>query len=91
MAEKEHIPDIDPETIKNKSQAEKAVDKLRNAVRYHNYRYYVLDDPVVSDKQYDELFETLKSLEDTWDLVTPDSPTRQVGGAPQEELGTFKH
>ena len=91
MSEIENTPDIDPETIKDKSRAEEAVEKLREAVRYHNYRYYVLDDPVISDKRYDELFATLEQLEEQWDLVTPDSPTQRVGGQPQEELGIFKH
>lgn len=91
MTDKNLTPDIDPAAIDDEKSADKAVKKLREAVRYHNYRYYVLDDPVISDSQYDELFENLKILEDKYDLATDDSPTRKVGGEPREELGTVSH
>lgn len=87
-----HKPDINPEEINTKKQAQEALERLREAVRFHDYRYYVLDDPVISDAQYDSLLETLKALEDKFpDLVTPDSPTQQVGGEPREELGLVEH
>ncbi|MFP3983377.1 MAG: NAD-dependent DNA ligase LigA [Desulfurivibrionaceae bacterium] len=92
MPEKEElIPDINPAAITDRDSAAKAVQKLRQAVRYHDYRYYVLDAPLISDAQYDELFENLRSLEDKYDLATEDSPTRKVAGKPREELGTVKH
>jgi NAD-dependent DNA ligase len=79
---KKMLPEMEPDEIKDEKTAAKAVEKLRRAIRFHDYRYYVLDDPddpVISDKEYDRLFETLKDLEDRFDLATEDSPTRQVG------------
>jgi DNA ligase (NAD+) len=60
-------------------------------VRFHDYRYYVLNDPIISDTEYDELFQTLHNLEQSWNLVTPDSPTQKVAGEPVQELGTIRH
>src|SRR5579862_7927833 len=55
-------------------------EELRAALNYHNYRYYVLDSPEVSDAEYDRLFHALKALEEEHPgLVTPDSPTQRVG------------
>ena len=60
--------------------AAKRIDELRNQIREHNHRYYILDDPVVSDAQFDVLLKELKQLEaDNPKLVTPDSPTQRVG------------
>jgi DNA ligase (NAD+) len=85
-------PDIWPESIDSMEDAEDAVEELREAIRYHNYRYYVLDDPVISDAEYDDLMEKLRSLEGKFpELQDPDSPTQEVGGEPQEELGKFEH
>jgi len=84
-------PDIAPSAIETKKQAREAVEELREAVRYHDHRYYVLDDPVISDSAYDELFATLQQLEDDWDLHSQNSPTRKVGGEPVDELGTVRH
>jgi DNA ligase (NAD+) len=64
------------------------VDALRRDIDHHNYRYYVLDDPEISDAEYDELLRRLQSIEDQWpELRTPDSPTQRVGAPPE---GTFK-
>lgn len=85
-------PDIDLKEISSNEQARDAVEKLREALRYHNYRYYVEDDPVVSDAEYDEMMKQLEELEEEHpDLVTSDSPTQKVGGEPNEELGLVKH
>ncbi len=85
-------PEVDPGSIDSKEQAQEPVEKLREAIRYHNYRYYVLDDPVISDAEYDDLMKTLETLEENFpDLQTPDSPTQHVGGEPREELGKVKH
>jgi DNA ligase (NAD+) len=66
----------------------KQVETLRTTIRHHDYRYYVLDDPVVSDAEYDRLMRQLIELERAHpDLVTPDSPTQKVGAKP---LKTFK-
>ena len=60
--------------------ATKRIDELRTQIREHNQRYYILDDPVVSDAQFDVLLKELKKLEaDNPNLVTPDSPTQRVG------------
>jgi len=83
-AEAETKPDIDIDDIDSKSAAEEAVETLRESIRYHNYRYYVEDDPVISDAEYDGLMNTLQKIEEEYpDLVTPDSPTQQIGGEPK--------
>jgi DNA ligase (NAD+) len=88
----EKKPDVAVQEIDSKEQAEQAIEKLREAIRYHNYRYYVLDDPVISDAEYDALMQQLETLEEAYpDLRTPDSPTQHVGGEPREELGLFEH
>lgn len=85
-------PDISVESVESSKEAESAAKRLRQAIRYHNYRYYVLDSPVISDAEYDVLMSTLQQLEQKFPtLVTPDSPTQQVGGSPREELGLVKH
>jgi DNA ligase (NAD+) len=95
MSEKDqhiqHIPSVQPKEVDSEKKAQEAVELLREAVRFHDYRYYVLNDPIVSDTQYDELFQTLQNLEQTWNLATPDSPTQKVAGEPMEELGTLRH
>ncbi|NLU33097.1 MAG: NAD-dependent DNA ligase LigA [Clostridiaceae bacterium] len=61
--------------------AEERVRQLRELINYHNYRYYVEDDPEISDYEYDMLYHELVELEQAYpELVTPDSPTRRVGG-----------
>ena len=61
---------------------EKEIAKLRDEIRYHEYRYYVLDDPEISDFEFDKLMRRLQELEaQNPELVTPDSPTQRVGGA----------
>ena len=64
---------------------------LREAIHYHDYRYYVENDPIISDAAYDSLFDRLVTLESTFDLQTLDSPTRRVGAAPREALGEIEH
>ena len=59
------------------------VAELRKDLNYHNHRYYVLDDPVASDAEYDSLMRELRDLEaEHPELVTPESPTQRVGAAP---------
>jgi DNA ligase (NAD+) len=70
----------------------KEVEQLREKLRYHEYRYYVLDDPEISDAAYDRLMNRLKELEAAHpELVTADSPTVRVGGAPREGFSTVRH
>jgi len=68
------------------------IEKLREAICYHNYRYYVLDDPEISDTQYDQLMQELISLEQKYpQLITPDSPTQRVGAPPLDKFQTVRH
>ncbi|MGE5403545.1 MAG: NAD-dependent DNA ligase LigA, partial [Candidatus Saccharibacteria bacterium] len=73
-------------------QAAQRIDGLREEIRKHDYHYYVLDDPLVTDKQYDELMKELRALEkDNPELITPDSPTQRVGGEPLPGFSTVTH
>jgi DNA ligase (NAD+) len=66
--------------------------ELRRQLEYHNYRYYVLDDPELGDDQYDELLDDLRRLEaEHPELVTPDSPTQRIGAEPVSELEKVSH
>ncbi|HHY36186.1 MAG TPA: NAD-dependent DNA ligase LigA, partial [Firmicutes bacterium] len=68
------------------------VEELRRIIEYHNYRYYVLDKPEISDAEYDALMRELERLEEAHpELVTPDSPTQRVGGEPLEAFATVEH
>jgi len=79
---------IDP---RSRKQAADRVETLRAEIRHHNYRYYVLDDPEISDAEYDRFMRDLEALEEAWpDLVTPDSPTQRVGATPASELATYR-
>ncbi len=73
-------------------QAAARLEELRQQIRNHDYRYYVLDDPVISDAEYDRLFRELLELEEQYpQLVTPDSPSRRVGGAPLSHFEEVEH
>jgi DNA ligase (NAD+) len=68
------------------------IEELREKIRYHDYRYYVLDDPEIPDAAYDRLMNRLKELEAAHpELRTPDSPTARVGGAPRTGFQTVRH
>ncbi len=78
--------DIVPEDIKNR------VMKLREEIRKHDYAYYIEAQPIISDREYDNLFAELKELENKYpSLITPDSPTQRVGGEPLKEFCTITH
>ncbi|MGB9866462.1 MAG: NAD-dependent DNA ligase LigA [Bacillota bacterium] len=73
-------------------QARARVEQLRKEIAYHDYRYYVLDSPVISDVEYDSLMRELLELEALYpELVTPDSPSQRVGGKPLEAFGSVLH
>nr|NIR90651.1 NAD-dependent DNA ligase LigA [Gammaproteobacteria bacterium]NIX05589.1 NAD-dependent DNA ligase LigA [Gammaproteobacteria bacterium] len=73
-------------------EARKRAAGLREEINYHNYRYYVLDEPEIPDAEYDRLLRELQELEAKHpDLVTPDSPTQRVGAEPLEEFGEVRH
>ena len=68
------------------------VERLRDEIEYHNYRYYVLADPVITDEEYDRLMKRLIQLERKYpQLVTPDSPTQRVGGKVLDGFKKVKH
>ncbi len=74
-----------------KSVQEK-IAQLRDLIHYHDYRYYVLDDPEISDTEYDRLFRELEQLEEQYpELVTVDSPTQRVSGKPTDKFETVEH
>src|SRR4030043_768494 len=74
------------------AEAKQNIDRLRELINHHNYRYYVLDSPEISDAEYDELMRELTQLEEAHpELITPDSPTQRVGTAPVEAFGVVEH
>jgi DNA ligase (NAD+) len=71
---------------------QKQLDELREAVNHHLYLYHVLDEPEISDAEFDRLFEELQGLEQEHpDLITPDSPTQRVGAPPSERFQKVRH
>ncbi len=75
-----------PPAARHRAQA------LREQLHEHNYRYYILDEPTVSDAQYDALLRELQDLERQYpDLLTPDSPTQRVGAPPVKAFGEVRH
>ncbi len=68
------------------------LDELRAQIRYHDYLYYVLDQPEITDSEYDQLYRQLEELERRYpELITPDSPTQRVGGEPLAQFGELPH
>src|SRR5438874_2207541 len=77
---------------RTQKDVQKRLDELREEVNHHLYRYHVLDEPEVSDAEYDRLYDELKSLEEAHpDLITPDSPTQRVGAPPSERFQKVEH
>ena len=67
-------------------------EKLKQEINFHNYRYHVLDAPVISDAEYDKLAAELKAIEaEHPDWVTPDSPTQRAGATPSEKFEKVRH
>lgn len=74
------------------AQVKKEIERLRKEIRHHDWRYYVLSQPELSDKEYDELLSKLKELENKFpQLVTADSPTQRISATIQEGFRTIKH
>ncbi len=72
--------------------AKKEIERLRKQLNYHNYQYYVLNRPVITDNEYDKMYRRLQELERQFpDLVTRDSPTQRIGGEPIKEFRTVTH
>src|SRR5213082_2032278 len=77
---------------RTQKDVQKRLDGLREEVNHHLYRYHVLDEPEISDAEYDRLFDELKALEEEHpDLITPDSPTQRVGAPPSERFRKVEH
>ncbi len=73
-------------------EVKKRIEELRELINYHNWRYYVLDSPEISDAEYDALMRELKELEEKYpQFITPESPTQRVGAPPVEEFGVVEH
>jgi DNA ligase (NAD+) len=77
---------------RRRAEAKRRVEELRDLIHHHDYRYHVLDDPEVSDAEYDELMRELRGLEEAFpELITPDSPTQRVGGQPTALFAPVRH
>src|SRR6516165_1661377 len=74
------------------ASARTRVEELREQINHHSYRYHVLDDPEVSDYDYDVLVRELKELEGRFpELISPDSPTQRVGGVASDLFAPVRH
>src|SRR5436309_13999080 len=79
-------------SAKPSATLEREIEALRDQIRHHEHRYYVLDDPEISDAEFDLLMQQLKKIEAAQpELVTPDSPTQRVGGKPREGFVKATH
>lgn len=79
-------------TISEREAAAAEAERLRRSIEYHSRRYYVDDDPEISDFEYDALFRRLGDIEAAYpELSTPDSPTKRVGGAALDKFEKFTH
>ena len=75
-----------------RKSVEERIEELRREIHYHNYRYYVLNSPVISDAEYDRLMRELRELEAAHpELITPDSPTQRVGAEPLDKFEKVRH
>jgi len=78
--------------VSDLTEIQNQIAELRKQLNYHNYRYHVLDSPEISDAEYDALMQQLRKLEEQYpQLLTPDSPSQRVGGAPLASLGIVEH
>ncbi|HEU0201863.1 MAG TPA: BRCT domain-containing protein [Burkholderiaceae bacterium] len=79
-------------TVHTAGEFARRAEALRREIDHHNYRYYVLDSPTISDAEYDRLSRELQAIEAAHpELVTPDSPTQRVVARPRAEFGTVRH
>ena len=76
----------------NSTAAKKRIQDLIQEIQLHDYQYYILDNPLIADSEYDLLFRELLEIEKSFpDLVSPDSPSQRVGGAPLEKFASIEH
>ena len=94
-AENPYVEDPDTEFDSldglSEREASEQAERLRAAIRYHDHRYYVENDPMIADRSYDALFSRLVDLEERFDLDTEGSPTVRVGAEPIDELEDVEH
>lgn len=87
----QHLEKISRDFLKKNATA-KNIDELRNALRFHEYRYYILNDPLISDTEYDQLYKQLEALEKEHpELITKNSPTQRVGSTLNASFPTVQH
>lgn len=87
----EDLDGLDPDSL-SREEAASLVERLREVVRGHDHRYYVQDDPLIADVEYDRLYRHLQTLERTFPaLQSPDSPTQRVGGEPIDDFEKHRH
>src|SRR6187399_1717197 len=78
--------------IKKKDTGTKDLESLRDVLRFHEYRYYILNDPLISDFEYDQLYKTLEKIEtESPKLITVDSPTQRVAKGLTKDFPTVQH
>src|SRR4030067_2835347 len=78
--------------VLSKAAARRRISELRQVIEHHNYRYYALDDPEVSDAAYDRLVRELRELEEQFpEYIHPDSPTQRVGAPPAQAFAAVRH
>jgi len=83
---------LDVNKTMNKKEAKNEIKRLGEEINYHNYKYYVKNNPVISDYEFDQLLKKLEKLESEYpDLIAPDSPTQRVGGEPVDGFTSVKH
>ncbi len=83
---------MDKTSPQNLDELKKELEELRQAIRYHDYRYHVLDSPIISDYEYDRLMARLRQIEaEHPEWITPDSPTQRAGGPPAEKFTKVRH
>lgn len=88
---KDFLKSFSPENISEK-EAKKKTEELQTIIRYHDWRYYILNEPVVSDFEYDTLFKQLKKLEEKFpQLITADSPTQRISLGIAKDFSEVKH
>lgn len=88
----ERLLKVKPEDIKDEKIAKELIEELRDVINYHDYLYYVINEPIITDYQYDQLFHLLKKLEEKFpQFITPTSPTQRVASDITKEFPEVKH
>jgi len=88
----EKLLKVKPEDIKDEKRAKELIEELRDVINYHDYLYYVINEPIITDYQYDQLFHLLKKLEEKFpQFITPTSPTQRVASDITKEFPEVKH